>query len=184
MCATHGRNEDQKGSKEHGFALKSVKTFSPWGTHFPCTRTLPNSKPVCCARRGSRNCNPRRKYWRSAVHRSTVACNIETDRGNCALFAKATGISRESWVPGSIYRRVARRTPPAERLSAVANSRNSSPDAEVPRTKKGMEMGSRSQPRRSATDTVRRTTISYNSLKLRTSVAKSSESSITFVCCT
>ena len=83
------------------------------------------------------------------------------DRGSWALLTSATGTSRESCVPGSRYRRIANNIPPAERFRAVANSRNSSPPPFLPRTKKGMEMGKRSQSRRSATDTLRRTLFSF-----------------------
>ncbi len=123
---------------------------------FPTARDLPASSPEDCSSSGSWNLSPKRKYCRSAVHRNTVARKRDMDRGNCALLAKATGISRVISVPGSRYRRVANKTPPADRFSAVANSRNSSPLELLPRTKNGMEIGNRSQPRRSATDTLRR----------------------------
>src|ERR1035438_6009440 len=129
---------------------------------FPAERDLTASKPSCWFSRGSSNCRPSRKYWRSGVQRSTVACSRDTDRGRLALFSRVTGISREMWVPGSRERRAASSSPPADRFKAVANSRNSSPSALLPRTKNGIEIGSRSQSRRSATDAVRRTSISYD----------------------
>jgi hypothetical protein len=109
--------------------------------------SYPTDPPI----NGSLNCNPNRKYCLSGMQRRTMAWRSETDRGSCALFTKATGTSSESSVPGSRNFRVASRTPPAERLSAVANSRKSSPVTFLPRTKKGIAMGRRSQSRRSPT---------------------------------
>ncbi len=92
------------------------------------------------------------------VHRSTVARSIETERGSWALLTRDTGTSRDIWVPGSRYRRMARRRPPGERFRAVANSRNSSPVDFVPRTKNGIEIGRRSHTRRSPSVAVKVTT--------------------------
>ena len=101
---------------------------------------------------GLSNRSPRRKHRRSGVQRKTVAFSSETECGNCALLTNAIGTSRQTWVLGSKYRFVASRTPLADRFSAVANSRNSSPVGFLPWTNIGIESGKRSHSRRSAPD--------------------------------
>ncbi len=99
---------------------------------------------------GGLNSRPNRKYWWSEVHRKTVARSNETDRGSCALLTKETGTSNLRLVPGSKYRLVASSAPPADRFSAVANSKYSSPFGFLPLMKKGTEIGNRSHLRRSS----------------------------------
>ena len=94
------------------------------------------------------------------MQRRTVACRREIERGNWALFASETGTSRESPVPGSILRRMASKTPPPDTLSAVANSSDSCPEPFLPRTKKAIEIGKRSDSRRSGIEAGGRTILS------------------------
>src|ERR1019366_5634901 len=101
---------------------------------------------------GLSNCSARRKYWLSAVQRTTVALSTETECGNLALLAKAVGTSRVMRVLGSKYRLVTSSTPPADISSAFANSKTLSPLDFLPRTKNGIVIGKRSQSRRSAPD--------------------------------
>ena len=99
---------------------------------------------------GRENLSPIRWYPSACVTLTARARSVRAALGSAAVLASgALGISSKTCADGGGERRTATSAPPAQMLSAVANSRNSLPFSSRVRTKIGMAKGSRTHWRRS-----------------------------------